>query len=306
MTTMIKEIRVRPIDSDPKEKRFAVTGEIASTFRGNRIIFATSEDQNQPVVIKIPIDRQGARREWIGLRKTSEARIPVPSPIMLGLTDSNFTCVVSERVEGRPLFLYSDDEARMFLGKTTKMMHSEVRILDSGEGQNELVDFSQYKEQIYTWGINQYKAGIDWPLTQYLFKTLSDPMSSYCDSIAPVFNHGDIHDGQVIVSPKNDITLIDFESWSADRPLNDLGFYLFHCLRSNREFEAFKSFMDGYSGDYSLNEKDIESLVFYLLFVSTTAVFKFITLNTDYLETARENHMKVLTFIQNETLWKSL
>ncbi len=302
---MIRELDIRSVNPGERNQKFLITREIAATFRGSRIVYATSE-QNQKVVIKIPAILGGAEKEWTGLKKARESGISVPRPIMLGLTDTGSACIILESVNGEPLFLGNDHEDRIILGQIVKQMHSGVSIPDYGWKQNIKADYSYYDKQLKLWGDYQSQIGIDRSLTQYLFGLLAQPMDSYCHSSPPVFNHNDIHDGQAFKSTKRGITLIDFEDWTEDRPLNDLGMYLFHCLRTSRDFNFFKGFVSGYLNGDTLNENDRLALIFNLLFISTRAVIKYLTYQTDYLGVARQNHQKVLDFIRNETLWKSL
>ncbi len=68
---MVKErLIISPVDGSlGKGRVFLETGEIPTSFRGSRIIFATSLDNTQ-VVIKIPKESQSAEKEWEGLVKT--------------------------------------------------------------------------------------------------------------------------------------------------------------------------------------------------------------------------------------------
>lgn len=302
---MTKEIYIRSIRPEQGNKKFSLTGEILTTFKGSKIVYAAS-DRGQPVAIKIPVNKQGAEREWSGLTKASESGISVPSPMMLGLTDWGSACIVLGRVYGKPLFLDKSYETRGLLGQTVRRMHAGVSIVEFESQLNGMINFTHYDKQLKSWGINQSQIGIDSSFTQYLFQLFSQPMDNYCETASPVFNHNDIHDGQVFISAKKDLILIDFEDWTVNRSLNDLGFYLFHCLRSNSEIDAFKSFMDGYFENGTLNESDKQALIYNLLYISTRAVIRFMAQKTDYLETARENHKKVLDFIRNEVLWKTL
>ena len=296
---------VNPTNPLEEKREFLITGEIPVTFRGSRIFFATSLEDTQ-VVIKIPKDGQSAEREWDGLTKTSAVGISVPKPILVGLNDLGQSCIVSERIYGELLFLNHGYEARMQLGQTIRQIHTRVAIegvewLKSGRS-----DYAYYDEKIKLWGGKQELIGDNSPFTQHLFQALSLSMIDYCSKTLPVFNHNDIHDGQVIRSNEGRCVLIDFGSWIEDRPMNDLGFYLFHCLRNDTKFGMFKGFMRGYFERDSLNEADKQALIFNLLFISTRAVVIFSTFRPEYVETARENHQKVLKFIEGETLWKEL
>lgn len=296
---------INPTNPLEKRQEFLIAEEIPVTFRGGRIIYAASPE-NVQVVIKIPKDEQGAEREWFGLTKTSDAGIPVPKPMLLGLSNSGQPCVVLERICGTPLFLNHSHEAREQFGQTVKQMHTRVKIEGSEWLYRGKSDYSYYDEKIKLWGEKQQLIGDNSLLTQYLFQILSLPMVDYCNRALPVFNHNDIHDGQVIWSNKNRGILIDFENWTEDRPMNDLGFYLFHCLRNDTRFEMFKGFMSGYLERDSLGEADKQALIFNLLFISTRAIIIFSTYKPEYVETAKTNHQKVLEFIKHETLWKEL
>lgn len=305
---MVREkITIYPINSSRLEmgQEFLVKQRIPTTFRGGKIIYAAFPDGIQ-VVIKTPKDENGAKREWDGLIKTSTAGIPVPKPILLGLNDSGQPCIVLERIHGKPLFLNHSHEARTQLGQTIKQMHTRVAIEGTEWLESEMSDYAYYDRKIKLWGEKQELIGDNNIFTQYLFQIFSLSMIDYCNKTLPVFNHNDIHDGQVIRSNEGRGVLIDFGNWTEDRPMNDLGFYLFHCLRNNTGFEMFKSFMNGYLGDNSLHEDDKQALIFNLLFISTRAIIIFSTFRPVYAKVAKMNHQKVLSFIKDETLWKAL
>lgn len=301
----VERLVVTSTKPETGNQKFSVVTEIPSTFRGSRIVFATSEE-GRSVVIKIPAVIQGAEREWIGLTKNSESEIPVPTPLMLGITDSGKNCIVMERVYGKPLFLYPSDESRTEFGRIVKQMHTNVRINGFEWQESSKVDYLYYDKLVEIWVNEINQIGINISHTQSLFHSLSFPMNDYCVATKPVFNHNDIHDGQLIKPNKNEGTLIDFEEWTEDRPLNDIGYYLFHCLRTDNGFENFKAFMNGYLDNKPLNETEKQALIYNLLFISTRAVIKFSNFKVNYLETAKETHLKVLKFIEDELLWKEL
>lgn len=302
---MAKEFNILSIHPDQGYRRFLSTGEQYATFRESKILFATS-DSGQQVVIKIPTNQNGAEREWEGLIKAGQAGILIPMPILVGKLDSNVMCIAMERVIGQPLIFNAKYNTRVELGQVVKQMHSRAPVDDSRSLESHVVDFIYYDRQIKLWEDLWSPMGVEASFTRHLFDLFSLPMDSYCNVVNQVFNHNDIHDGQVIQSPEKGMTLIDFEEWTEDRPLNDLGFYLFHCLRTGREIELFRGFIDGYTEGKSLSENDKLALVYNLLFISTRAVVRYLTKKSEYLATARLNHERVLNFIRDETLWKSL
>lgn len=130
-------------------------------------------------------------------------------------------------------------------------------------------------------------------------------MSQYCQIAPSVLCHGDLHDGQVIKSPPG-LVLIYFEKWQSNRPLYELGIYLFHCLRTGSDIQNFRNFVMGYTDRTYLDETEKQTLMYYLLHISTGALNYFLEVNNWYLEYARQNQRKVLKFINDEVVWKIL
>ena len=93
-----------------------VVDKMVALFTGNTIMFATTES-GEEVVIKQCV-YGSAEREWSGLLKASEHKIPVPVPVALARDDeSGDKIVVTERYYGRSLYYFPDPEINLKFGK---------------------------------------------------------------------------------------------------------------------------------------------------------------------------------------------
>ena len=305
---MIERLNLRVINSSAKhvvgsETEYKIDKRVFIPFTGSTIFFGTAET-GIPVAIKFSAVQGGSRKEWIGLTKAYSAGVPTPKPLCLAEDITGFQALVSERVDGVPLYLSPQEELKQQLGRIVREMHNRVLVdgrewAKSGKG-----DFTYYDRYILYW-LKESTGGLGrGSRTLVLLQKLTDAMRNYCNTISPVFNHNDIHNGQVLVRKNRTLAIIDFENWKEESPLNEIATYLFHSTRTNASIQGFKNFIDGYSGNSPLTERDKETLMFYLLFVSARAVGYFQSTGSDYLEKARENHQMILNFLDGEHIWK--
>jgi len=298
---------VKPIErykNEPPgpEVHFNVLRRILVPFTGSTVLFATTEIGTQ-VAIKISSKKNGAKREWTGLNRAYSAGVPVPEPILLANDEVGNEVLISKKIDGVSLFRAPDHETKGHLGSVIGFMHRNVRIegvewLNSGKS-----DFNYYDRYLFYWLKGTPGLGKN-STTLVLLGELTDAMRAYCDATRPVFNHNDIHDGQVLVMPGNKLSIIDFENWTEDSQLNELATYLFHSIRTGRPAGEFEAFLRGYLGGLNFTDTEKSALVFYLLFISARAVSYFQSSASGYLETARATHHKVLQYIETEKLWR--
>ena len=215
----------RQLDPKSEETYFQVQRSVDMPFNGNRILFAIDPNQ-QEVVTKLIPDLDKANKEWTGLSLAYLAKVPVPTPLIFGMTENKTPGIVSRKIEGQLLYGNKDPEMRHALGAIVNHLHSNLQTDQATH------DYSFYEEARANWNAE-------------IFNEFSWAMSQYCQNTPLVFCHGDLHDGQVINSP-NGLVLIDFEKWQSDRPLSELGMYLFHCLRTGMNIQNFKNFITGY------------------------------------------------------------
>lgn len=305
---MKERIVVRPIESHKdqifgSEVQLNVSRRILVPFTGSTVLFARTEDGIQ-VVIKISAKKNRAKREWVGLNKAYDVGSPVPEPILLANDENGKEVLISEKIDGVSLFRVPSTEAKHRLGNVIGTMHRNVRVggtewLNSGKPEFNYYDrYLSYRLKSSTPGLEKDSK------TLVLLSKLTDAMQAYVGATHPVFNHNDIHDGQVLVLPNHNLAIIDFENWTEDSQLNELATYLFHSIRTGRPAGEFDSFLQGYLGSMAFTETEKSALAFYLLFISARAVIYFQSSASSYLETARATHQKVLQYIDEENLWK--
>lgn len=291
------------IDTAASDIKLKVKNRIFVPFTRSEIVFATTEN-GVPVVIKYSRIKEGSKREWLGLNKAYGAGVPVPKPLALAVDRDGTQVLVSEEIAGEPLYKYRQAEIKKQLGAIVRQMHSNVFIDGKEWTESGKADFTYYEKYAFYWlrgSTNGFEKGSK---TLALLKKFTDAMRDYCNRTSPVFNHNDIHDGQVFMRENGTLAIIDFENWKEESPLNEMAVYLFHSIRTAVPIQEFKNFIDGYMANGSLTEYEKETFMFYLLFVSARAVSYFQTAGSNYLEKARINHQMVLDFVDREEIWK--
>lgn len=296
-----KEVRMKEIGEG--NIKFRVFREFITPFTGSNILFATTES-GISVAIKISNKKGGVEREWIGLNKAYEAGIPTPTPIALAEDQKGVPVLITQKIEGEHLYFHQNDQIKRELGKIVRFMHRNTKIDGEEWNRNEISDFSYFDHYVFQWLQGPTQSLNRNSLTQTFLRKFEDAMEEYYKTASPVFTHGDLHDGQVLLRQNNNLVLIDFENWEENTWLGELGGYLFHSIRTERGLSGLKEFVDGYLGGGKLKEREKSALMFYILFISANAVSYFQRKRSAYFETALTNHEKVLQFIDEERIWK--
>ena len=272
-------------------------------FTGNSILYATSESGTK-VVIKISTSNSGAQREWKGLNMAHGAGLSVPEPYALAKSKDNEKLIIFEKVEGELLYTSNQTRLRIDLGEIVKDMHNQIFVSGNGWVSSGKPDFSYYEKLLNRYlksSLNELKAGSE---THTILNKFVNVMSYYCKTITPVFNHNDLHDGQIIVKPNQKLVLLDFENWKEETQLNEISYYLFHLIKDGSVNRNFDKFINGYLKSYRLTDTEKSVMTFYLLFISARAIDYFKNTGSKYLQKALETHKKVLRYTNDERLWK--
>lgn len=273
-------------------------------FTGSELVF-TFTGSGEKVIVKIPSNNYQARHEWVGLGMVQMADISVPVPIALINHSAGQLAIVSGFVEGDNLYFNPNPDIKVEVGRQIKKMHQHTQINGKGWELSGRNTFIYYDKHIFSWATGKLKELQTDSRTTSLLAKLTDTMESFCKDTKPVFNHNDLHDGQIITDRDGNPTIIDFANWTEESWLNDLGYHLFHLVRTERvEPEDFTNFLSGYLEKDRLSEVEKSTLAFYLLFISARALNYFNRRQSSYLSTAKENHQKVLDYLEDETIWK--
>lgn len=270
----------------------------------NTILFGTSEFGTQ-IVVKIPRNRNRAMNEWEGLNMVYNAEVSVPEPYSLAKNSEGLQVIISQKVDGELLYTNNQIDLRYDLGKIVRFMHNQVGINEKNWGSSGKPDFSYYEKLLNKYlksSLGELKVGSE---THVILNKFVDSMSDYCKTTTPVFNHNDLHDGQVIVKPNHKLILLDFENWREETQLNDISYYLFHLVKDRRVDRNFDKFIYGYLNSNGLTETEKSVISFYLLFISTGAIDYFKNTGSRYLQKALDTHKKVIKYIKDERLWKN-
>jgi len=259
----------------------------AALFSGSQVVYA-STDLGEKVAIKIPLDCDQARHEWKGLKAVYLADVSIPTPIALIKFPKHQLAIVSGFVEGNDLYISPNPDVKKKVGIQVKKMHQNVRIDGKTWESSERSTFVYYDKFIFSWAAGDFKELQAGSNTISLLGKFTDTMEDFCGHTKPVFNHNDIHDGQIIVNKNGEPVIIDFGDWVEEGWLNDLGFHLFHLIRTEREESGdFINFLDGYLGKNKLSEDEKSTLAFYLLFISARALYYFDKRQSSYLPIAK-------------------
>lgn len=305
---MTKEtISFTPIEMSEEYSRYPqidlrLQKQVTTPYTNSTIIYAQNE-QGQRVVVKIfAVD--GALREWEGLNRTYNAGLSVPKPYALVKDSANKTGVILEYVDGKSLYNQQSDQGRHSFGALIHRMHQLTPISSNEWIRSQKYNFDYFQQNLLTWGNSQIEELTDKGRSQAILSLLAGQARSHCEAVIPVFNHNDLHDGQTIVSGKS-VTLIDFEKWIEDSPLNDIAIYIFHSIRNAQSRESFEHFLKGYLGETSFSEVEKSSLMFYLLFISSRALNHFYQQGNPYVEISKTTHKNILKYAESESLWKN-
>lgn len=273
-------------------------------FTGSKIIYASTASERK-VVIKVPTHNHEAQHEWKGLRKAYLAGASVPSPIALIHFSKENLAIVSGFIEGESLSLNPRPEIKTKIGQQIRLIHQQAQINGNLWKTTGRKSFLYYDKHLFNWnkkGLSELKK--DSKTFSVLNKHMDD-MIKFCKNTDPVFNHNDLHGGQVIINKSDKPTIIDFGNWREEGWVNELAYHLFHLIRTDRELPIeFKSFLKGYLKNKELSENEKSVLAFYLLFISSRALNYFNNRQSSYLPIAKKNHYKVLSYLENESIWK--
>lgn len=273
-------------------------------FTGSKVIYALS-NSGEKVAIKIPFDGSKTLYEWEGIIKAFKADVPIPKPIALINYLDDQLAIVSSFVAGDNLYFNPNPDIKTEIGKEVKKMHQKAQIEGKDWIKSKRNTFIYYDQFIFRWATGQFKELGSGSKTLLLLGKFTPSMESYCKTTIPVFNHNDLHDGQIIVDENGNPKIIDFGNWVEEGWLNELGYHLFHLVRTRRiSTEDFPNFLDGYLSGRKLSEDEKSTLAFYLLFISARALNYFNSRNSSYLPFAQETHNGVLKLLDREIIWK--
>ncbi|HWA51790.1 MAG TPA: phosphotransferase [Patescibacteria group bacterium] len=273
-------------------------------FTGGEIIYARTQS-GMDVVIKKTARKNQAEHEWRGLNTAHSTGIATPSPIALVNYNQDHLALVSTRIHGKSLYFNPNPGIKDKLGNQIRIMHNTAQVTGDSWKATGRNSFAYYDKYIFNWSrVGLEEINID-SKSYALIKSFRDLMEQFCNETQPTFNHNDLHDGQVIVTEENIPVLIDFGEWTEETWLNDIGYYLFHQIRTDRPKDDFSTFLNGYLSGERLSESERSNLAFYLLFISSRALTYFYRNSSPYLSTAKETHGKVLKYVDNEEVWKN-
>lgn len=303
---MVERRRFGTIECSPKSRDsidLELGERITIPFTGAEIIYATTISGDK-VVIKKPLNNDRARHEWKGLNTVEPTGISIPKPVALISYSEDQLAIVSSYVEGDKLYDKPNPDVKAEVGRQIKKVHQSAQIVGEDWVSSGRSSFVYYDRYIFRWAKgNIVELGTD-SRTASMLGELTDTADQFCTHSEPTFNHNDLHDGQVIVDGNGKPTIIDFGNWIEETWLNDIGYHLFHLVRTDRAYtDDFTKFLSGYLENRKLTDAEKSNLAFYLLFISSRALNYFHRRHSSYLSVAQGTHRKVLDHLENESIW---
>jgi Ser/Thr protein kinase RdoA (MazF antagonist) len=304
---MVERHQFNTINSSPGRKssiELELGEKTEVLFTGAEIIYAMTITGDR-VVIKKPFRNDQARHEWEGLKIAESTGISVPKPVALVNYTENQLAIVSGYIDGVKLYDAPNSDIKAEVGKQIKMMHKRARVSGNDWTSSGRSSFIYYDRYIFNWTNGDIVELNKNSRSAVILEELADSAEQLCVESKPVFNHNDLHDGQVIESISGKPTIIDFGNWIEETWINEIGYHLFHLIRTNRAHtDDFPNFISGYLENAKLSDSEKSNLAFYLLFISSRALNYFHRRHSSYLPIATETHNKVLEHLENETIWK--
>lgn len=283
---------------------FLVGGQFLSPFTQSLLYFGRFSESEERVVLKMPKHFSRLRQEWRGSNRVFKSGVSTAQPIAhIALTSDSSEGMVFEFVNGEVLYKTGDLDKRMKFGQITKQMHDLIPgSINQWEASGNR-DFSHFNSVTTNWKELPSFSDVRFKRVLLIYQHLAKLVGNYFKGIQPVFLHGDLHDGQLLVD-KEKLTLIDFDSCKEGCPLGDLAMYAYHVLRTGSNLEFVDSFFKGYYGDKEVTEKDKMIFAFLLTYTGLRSVewySKFIPGKVDY---PLDQLTKVAGYIDREMPWK--
>lgn len=276
-------------------------------YSGSRLIMGRSP-AGMGVAIKIPAHDGGARHEWNGLLRAHRAGVPVPAPVAYGHDGEGAELLVSEWVQAPSLYHRPVTDSWACLGAILRQMHRAVPTTGVRWRESGRCDFSFFDRRRHAFR-RQGCLDAGHARSAALLDGLAPEMANYCVDAAPVFNHNDLHDNQVMVDGRRGLVLIDFERWEEESPLNDVACYIYHSIRIggvDREVvhARIAEFVKGYFAADGFAMRERSALAFYLLFIAMREAARHAAGSRQVVECARRAHARVLAFVDEEYPWR--
>lgn len=273
--------------------------ELVTPFRGNRVSFCTTSD-NQEVVVKFPPDSHHAYHEFKAYQLAESQAINVPKTIGLISDQLGNVGLLTYHIRGNNLYKMNYEGAKYQFGNIIKSVHM-IDIPDHMYSYPS--NYHYYDEKLYKWSHSSISRFLsETPIYSLLGRYLQTVADSLENQRGKMTHH-DLHDDQAIVK-ENRIYLIDFEEWKLSHPMEDLSIYLYHCLRTKRPIQDFVNFMHGYSKDEPTSESDIMLLNYFLLFFSIEMLDYFASNRTAEISYAINYLNRSVEFVEKEKIWK--
>lgn len=282
---------------DSSEVQIGINKEFTSEYVGTPICFGTLEDGTE-VVLKFNNLDGGAEREFFGLTLAFNNQIPTSRPIAMITRDSDSRLgFLMEKVDGKPFREFGSELHEQLFALALLKLHS-IQVSGYGTIHTGKAQFKNYNDYLKMWldKTTPYMEMNGGDMS--LFYRLKQQGDSHMKSQTPKAIHRDPKDENVLITPDNKISLIDFEWVQGGNPLDDVAVYLYHAIRTNKDPSRIQAFMNTYFKGRELNSGEKHDLLFHLMLASGRTVSYCSRFNQGHLSEAVKDMNKVTDYIR--------
>ncbi len=243
--------------------KLAVTQRKTSDFQKSDLVYGKLSNDSS-MLFKFPVIQENVAREWEGLVIAHRAGVSVPTPLgQLEREEDPRLGLAMEFVDGRSLVDDTNPDIRYKLGHEVRKMH-EIRLSAYGIQNEEVPIFKTEADFDNHWLSLTLPFIPEGEGKGSLVNILYDGDSKRNKSDAR-FLHRDLNSSNVIIRSDNSVCIIDFEWWQGGNPMDDLGGYRYHALRTSESPILYQAFEEGYFNGKPVPDLDKKNILFYTL-----------------------------------------
>lgn len=268
-----------------------------SEYTGNAIYFGRLEDSSD-VVLKFSQLEEGAEREFNGLVLANTHGIPSPRAVaLIHREERPSNGFIMQKIEGIPFTEVGNSEQEFQLGLVVRQLH-EIKLPYYGPLGDHVMKFDTAKQYLDYWLQRTLPYIGEQSEASKLLADLFTQGKDHILNQEPRLLHRDTQDNNVYVQPNGNIAIIDFEWAQGGNPLDDIGVYLYHAIRTNKPQDKIDAFFRGYFKEHELSNLDKYDLMFHLVLAAGRTVSFCARMNSNGLEEAEANMSKIVLYVK--------
>lgn len=276
--------------------RVRILSRFASEFTNN-VVYSGEMEDGSDVVVKFSQLDEGAEREFRGLVLANAHDISSPKAIsMIRRGERPSTGFIMQRVKGVQLSEVDSIENESRLGSVVSKLH-KINLPHYGPLGDRSAKFNSAEAYLNYWIQKTMPyIGEKSEAARFLdkFFTLG---KEHILAQEPKLIHRDIQENNVYVQQDGKVVLIDFEWSQGGNPLDDIGVYLYHAIRTNKSQHKTEAFFNGYFKDHRLSSLERYDLLFHLVLAAARTVGFCTRMSRDRLEGAKVDMDKVVSYV---------